>query len=606
MRLLVCHGYASNGNTFATSKAKALVKFLTDELGESLNLTAPDGPTKLEGGRGSRCAWWGFEPEFPLSSRELLPSWWAQEAVEYVGGDAALENLAKRWSKEEFDGVIGFSQGALMAGMLCAHLELTGSSRLPRFAILCNGFRSPLPSNPRLRWWRDLSDGALQTIPVLVVAGELDTYPGCAQSEALGRLFANSRLHVVKGGAHAMPKELADLQQIARFLRDLQGAPTCQPCQPPPSPPSPPSMPPYSLITSHDDDDDDGSKGTEDFSVRVCKAWARGIGCSDRGCPFRHALQSGAREERRAERARKQREEALQANESSEDPYAKRDEHRNAIMPDTVVGGKTPHGGRHAEFANFLVRELGLETLRGAHGVVDVAGGRAGLAFELHVKHGVPTTMIEPRETLILKSNQRRMLRKRPGVGMIRHVCARLGEDFEASAEGAALLSGCSALIGMHCDEATEPLVRAAIRFGKPFAVVPCCVFASHHPWRRLGDGRAVTTYDRFCQYLLELAGPGSEIAFLPHEGRNRVIFRRHSVEYVGRLISISGPAEAAAAATRAAPQRAVGHVNLVHLRLQVGEEVVADPDFQQHGKLLGPRQRLRLSCTCTLEIDGL
>ena len=38
---------------------------------------------------------------------------------------------------KEVDGVIGFSQGALMAGMLCAHLELTGGSRLPRFAILC-------------------------------------------------------------------------------------------------------------------------------------------------------------------------------------------------------------------------------------------------------------------------------------------------------------------------------------------------------------------------------------------------------------------------------------------------------------------------------------
>ena len=41
-------------------------------------------------------------------------------------------------------------------------------------------------------------------------------------------------------------------------------------------------------------------------------------------------------------------------------------------------------------------------------------------------------------------------------------------------------------VIGMHPDQATEPLVNLAIRHRKPFAVVPCCVFAHENPGRRL------------------------------------------------------------------------------------------------------------------------
>lgn len=40
-----------------------------------------------------------------------------------------------------------------------------------------------------------------------------------------------------------------------------------------------------------------------------------------------------------------------------------------------------------------------------------------------------------------------------------------------------ALLRDCTVLIGLHPDQATEPIVDFALRHNKPFAVVPCCVF---------------------------------------------------------------------------------------------------------------------------------
>ena len=38
-------------------------------------------------------------------------------------------------------------------------------------------------------------------------------------------------------------------------------------------------------------------------------------------------------------------------------------------------------------------------------------------------------------------------------------------------------LQACSLVIGLHPDQATDSIVDFAMQFGKPFAVVPCCVF---------------------------------------------------------------------------------------------------------------------------------
>ena len=48
--------------------------------------------------------------------------------------------------------------------------------------------------------------------------------------------------------------------------------------------------------------------------------------------------------------------------------------------------------------------------------------------------------------------------------------------------------STCELLIGMHPDQATESIVDMALKYQKPFAIVPCCVFAQENPHRRLKD----------------------------------------------------------------------------------------------------------------------
>ena len=82
-------------------------------------------------------------------------------------------------------------------------------------------------------------------------------------------------------------------------------------------------------------------------------------------------------------------------------------------------------------------------------------------------------------------------------------------------------------IVGMHPDEATGAIVEAANQLGKPFAVVPCCVFARKFPERRVqSDGRPVVLYEDLLAYL---EGTGEDILrhALPVEGRNIVLWRK-------------------------------------------------------------------------------
>jgi hypothetical protein len=44
--------------------------------------------------------------------------------------------------------------------------------------------------------------------------------------------------------------------------------------------------------------------------------------------------------------------------------------------------------------------------------------------------------------------------------------------------------------------------VDLSLRAGKPFAVVPCCIFPSQNQHRRTPEDRVVTTLEEFVNYL--------------------------------------------------------------------------------------------------------
>ncbi len=98
-------------------------------------------------------------------------------------------------------------------------------------------------------------------------------------------------------------------------------------------------------------------------------------------------------------------------------------------------------------------------------------------------------------------------------------------------------------MVGLHPDQATEPLVDYALMHQLPFAVVPCCVHARAFPHRKIIRTRnalsvgsddkdessefvevSVRTYDDFLEYLMSKS-PLIQRSVLPISGRNVVLF---------------------------------------------------------------------------------
>ena len=111
------------------------------------------------------------------------------------------------------------------------------------------------------------------------------------------------------------------------------------------------------------------------------------------------------------------------------------------------------------------------------------------------------------------------------------HASPPSAEDVHASPPSAedvwTLLTSCSAIVGMHPDGATESIVDFALATGKPFAIVPCCVYSTLCPKRRDGLGRRVSTYRAFIEYLVAKAPDRIGVAALPFEGKNLVLYAR-------------------------------------------------------------------------------
>lgn len=187
--------------------------------------------------------------------------------------------------------------------------------------------------------------------------------------------------------------------------------------------------------------------------------------------------------------------------------------------PDADFEHKAGKEERHEIFARWLVETFGASELRAGGGVVDVGGGKGHIAAQLVREHAIPTTVIDPAslgpDARQLAAAPHPLLHHVRGIVTLR-TCEGLAHAEGAEGgprddEAAAILNAlraASVIIGMHPDQATDPIVHAALALGKPFATVPCCVFPSLFPERRLRAGQGVTSTSGLCTYLVQLCTP--------------------------------------------------------------------------------------------------
>ncbi|KAF9360172.1 hypothetical protein BGX26_010311 [Mortierella sp. AD094] len=303
-----------------------------------------------------------------------------------------------------------------------------------------------------------------------------------------------------------------------------------------------------------------------------CKFWINSQKCLKKDCRKRHptgtefdnAQEMWVRERTQARKERS----TLQ-----DDPHS--------------ISSKLPHSQRAFIFCRWLVNKFGKEYLNSGSGILDVAGGKGEISLFLTHMFGIRSTVVEPnmrrdkpyrrrnlmdvikrqldieaggdgqffrvsrpsyaassclniedgaksgadaeeiesRDSETIKEH-RRLKKLRQSQFDVPRLSTLLGDRFAEEHSG--ILEGASILIGMHPDQATEPIVAMALKHGKPFAVVPCCVFAHENPQRRLLSGGEVNTTVEFVQYLMEKAssyGANVKKEFLPFDGMNIVVF---------------------------------------------------------------------------------
>ena len=171
-------------------------------------------------------------------------------------------------------------------------------------------------------------------------------------------------------------------------------------------------------------------------------------------------------------------------------------------------------------FAEWILETYGHDQLQSGV-VLDIAGGRGDLSFELSVKHGVKCIIVDPRPQKFRKW-QLKILKKNPELQAPQHIQDLFDDNLlqrhDVDPDQVKLV------VGLHPDEATEPLVDTALHLNINFAVIPCCVFSAKFPDRRMRDDSEPVSYEQFCDYLREKS-QSIKYQLLPFLGRNKVLY---------------------------------------------------------------------------------
>lgn len=148
--------------------------------------------------------------------------WWERFEDRYEGWETTTEYLYARFRElGPFDGVLGYSQGGCLAGVLAAaleHPELVPNAPRPfqeqplRFAISVSGFR------PRPHLFTPLMQAGITT-PMLIVQGQEDQIVPIELTNTLTQLCSNVRVAEHSGG-HFLPTSAP----WRNFVRDVLAA----------------------------------------------------------------------------------------------------------------------------------------------------------------------------------------------------------------------------------------------------------------------------------------------------------------------------------------------------------------------------------------------
>ncbi|WFD39430.1 dihydrofolate reductase [Malassezia japonica] len=201
LRVLVVHGFASNGHAFK-KRTSALQKACRD-VADLIFLDAPIQVQALPSEANPEPG--PPNPDDPIEKQAL--AWWRHNNDQYEGWADTAKFLERKFQElGPFDGVLGFSQGGCLAGVLAAALEHpelvpdfhgTFQRERFRFMISVSGFRA------RPDAFQALMDAKIAT-PALIIRGKEDMIVPPQLTETLVEVCSNVRV-AEHGGGHYLP-----------------------------------------------------------------------------------------------------------------------------------------------------------------------------------------------------------------------------------------------------------------------------------------------------------------------------------------------------------------------------------------------------------------
>ncbi|EJK46776.1 hypothetical protein THAOC_34536, partial [Thalassiosira oceanica] len=148
--------------------------------------------------------------------------------------------------------------------------------------------------------------------------------------------------------------------------------------------------------------------------------------------------------------------------------------HQYMLPKGTAVANPIcPKSERHIVFCDWIVKTFG-SCLNKGSGVLDVAGGNGLISRTLSEKYGVKCTLIDPNPRCYNKRYSKDDSRYLPPFDVIAEPLNGNGELLQS--KGGPIrktIRNCSLIIGLHPDQATEPIVELALSLRVPFAIIP-------------------------------------------------------------------------------------------------------------------------------------
>lgn len=218
LKILCLHGYGQNASTFSKKATQ-----LTTALKDIADCEFLSGPFELQiENDATRRQLQVSDPSTiqKNSDQELTRAWYRLMSSVHVGDEALYFLREYMIKKGPFDGVLGFSQGAVMASILAAmissHVLINQDKKLPsfKFGVFISGITPRDPEKLKIYQTK------LNT-PSLHVWGTNDSLVSTELSKTFSSHYINP-VCLAHDGGHALPKRPETIKQIVDFINKFK------------------------------------------------------------------------------------------------------------------------------------------------------------------------------------------------------------------------------------------------------------------------------------------------------------------------------------------------------------------------------------------------